>query len=198
LKSQIFALTLYFKVLFNMETIDIGDPQKQERVIRIWLTLFVIGLALSGITAFALESELHWLILHWPLDRDTALFAWIVKAYEALLDNNVRYPFLAYGYDWLAFGHLIIALFFIGPIRRPVENKWVLIIGMIACAGVFPLAFIAGPIRGIPLYWRLIDCSFGVLGIIPLLICYRKATQIEKDLHPRIPQSHVLVQRKIL
>lgn len=171
------------------------DIKIQEKVIRVWLTLFVIGLALSGITAFALETELHWLILHWPLNGNTPLFAWVVKAYEALLDNNTRYPFLAYGYDWLAFGHLIIALFFIGPIRRPVENKWVLIIGMIACAGVFPLAFIAGAVRGIPLYWRLIDCSFGVLGIIPLLICYRKATQIGEVLHPRIPQSHVLVQR---
>jgi hypothetical protein len=33
---------------------------------------------------------------------------------------------------------------------------------LIASAGIFFLALIAGPIRGIPFYWRLIDCSFGV------------------------------------
>ena len=38
---------------------------------------------------------------------------------------------------------------------------------------VVPLALICGPIRGIPFYWRLIDCSFGVLGIVPLWIALR-------------------------
>ena len=51
--------------------------------------------------------------------------------------------------------------------------------GLIACAGVLPLALIAGPLRGIPLFWRLIDCSFGVLGAVPLLICRRHIRQLE-------------------
>ncbi|HXB09102.1 MAG TPA: hypothetical protein VNW04_18385 [Puia sp.] len=164
-----------------MELPDIENP---EKVIRFWLGLFILGLVLSGLTAFALETELHWLLLHWPLDRESSLFTWVVKVYEAVLDNNTRYPFLAYGYDWLAFGHLIIALFFIGALRRPLQNKWVITTGMVACIGVFPLAFIAGPVRGIPLYWRLIDCSFGAVGLIPLLICYRKIRQWERALHP--------------
>jgi hypothetical protein len=41
---------------------------------------------------------------------------------------------------------------------------------MIACVLVIPLALIFGPIRGIPFFHRLIDCSFGVVGIIPLWI----------------------------
>ena len=36
-------------------------------------------------------------------------------------------------------------------------------------------------IRGIPLAWRLIDCSFGVIGAIPLLIALRKTTLLEKS-----------------
>ena len=36
--------------------------------------------------------------------------------------------------------------------------------GIAACLAVIPLALICGPIRGIPFYWRLIDCSFGVIG----------------------------------
>jgi len=35
--------------------------------------------------------------------------------------------------------------------------------------------------RGIPFYWRLIDCTFGVLGAIPLLICLRWVRQIERS-----------------
>jgi len=30
---------------------------------------------------------------------------------------------------------------------------------------------IAGPVRQIPIFHIIIDCSFGVAGIIPLLIC---------------------------
>jgi hypothetical protein len=57
----------------------------------------------------------------------------------------------------------------------------VLVFGVIACLGVLPLALIAGPIRGIPVYWRLIDCSFGIIGAVPLLICLRYVRQIERD-----------------
>jgi hypothetical protein len=88
--------------------------------------------------------------------------------------------FLAYGTDWLAFAHLVIAVAFIGPLRDPVRNKWVLTFGVIACAGVVPLALIAGCVRGIPFYWRLIDCSFGVFGVVPLLICLSYVRRLER------------------
>ncbi len=87
---------------------------------------------------------------------------------------------MAYGTDWLAFAHLAIAFAFLGPLRDPVRNKWVLVFGVIACVGVVPLAFIAGPIRGIPSYWRLIDSSFGLFGAIPLLICLRYVDRLER------------------
>ena len=156
--------------------------QKQLTIVRRWIAFFIISLVLSGLTAFALETELRWLVDVWPAGRFGALYGWVGKVYQALVDNNTRYPFLAYGYDWLAFGHLIIALFFIGVFRHPVQNKWVLEMGMVACVGVLPLAFIAGAVRGIPLYWRLIDCSFGVVGVVPLLICYRKIGVLEKKI----------------
>jgi len=153
---------------------------KQEKIIRRWLRLFILSLVLSGLTAFALETELHWLLGVWPAGTLAGLYGWVNKVHRALEDSNSRYPFLAYGYDWLAFAHLVIALFFVGPLRHPIENKWVLSVGMLACVGVLPLAFIAGAVREIPLYWRLIDCSFGVVGIIPLAICYRKIGLLEQ------------------
>ncbi len=91
-----------------------------------------------------------------------------MRVREALRDTGARYPFLAYGTDWLAFGHLTISLFFIGPLIDPARNIWVIRAGLIACAGVIPLALICGPLRGIPFYWQLIDCTFGIAGSVPL------------------------------
>ena len=49
---------------------------------------------------------------------------------------------------------------------------------MIACILVIPWALIFGPVRGIPFFWRLIDCSFGVVGIIPLFLAWRYTRRI--------------------
>jgi hypothetical protein len=156
------------------------DLKKQEKVIRRWILFFIIALVFSGATAFGLETELHWLLGSWPPGDKGHLYGWVERVYAALHDMNSRYPFLAYGYDWLAFAHLVIAVAFIGPLRDPVRNKWIISFGMIACILVFPLAFIAGAVRGIPVYWRLIDCSFGIIGLIPLTICYNKIRLLEK------------------
>jgi hypothetical protein len=45
---------------------------------------------------------------------------------------------------------------------------------------VIPLAANAGPIRGIPVGWELIDMSFGVVGLIPLVIVYRLIRPLER------------------
>lgn len=164
---------------------QIGKDALLRRV-RIWIALFVVGLVLSGITAFPLQSELR-LLNAWvgvpaqiPSGTEPAMHTWLRRVYTGVADTNRRYPFMAYGTDWLAFAHLVIAIAFIGPLRDPVRNRWVLMFGVIACAGVVPLALIAGPIRGIPFYWRLIDCSFGVVGVVPLLICLRDVERLER------------------
>jgi hypothetical protein len=159
------------------------DPLRR---IRFWLAVFIAGLILSGVTAFPLQTELGWLvsILHENWVRPVAEFAhllpWVKRVSEALSEPNRNYPFLAYGTDWLAFAHLVLAIAFVGPWIDPVRNRWVITFGLISCAGVIPLALIAGPIRGIPLPWRLIDCSFGVFGSIPLLICRRLIRGLER------------------
>ena len=85
------------------------------------------------------------------------------------MQTDANYPFLLYGTDWLAFAHLMIAVAFVGLYRDPVRNRWLITFGMIACVGILPLALICGPLRHIPFYWQLIDCSFGVFGLVPLL-----------------------------
>jgi hypothetical protein len=156
------------------------------RRVRIWLALFIIGLALSGLTAFPLERETALLNQMFgvasapPAGGEPALHVWLRRVHGGIADTNRNYPFMAYGTDWLAFAHLVIAVAFLGPFVDPVRNKWVLIFGVAACLGVLPLALIAGPIRGIPFYWRLIDCSFGAIGALPLLICLHYVRRIEQ------------------
>ena len=83
----------------------------------------------------------------------------------------------------------MIAVAFWGPLRDPVRNVWVVQFGMIACAAIVPLAVICGPIRGIPPWWTLIDISFGVLGIIPLLVAYRLIRRLERESALPSPQA---------
>lgn len=157
---------------------------KTLRRIRLWLALFVAGLVVSGLTAFPLEAETRWLL---EVLRSSAapehlptLVAWIERVDEGLRETNDKYPFIAYGTDWLAFAHLVLAVAFWGPYRDPVRNEWVVRFGMIACVSVIPLALICGPIRGIPLYWQFIDMSFGVFGLIPLTFAYRHIRRLQR------------------
>lgn len=147
------------------------------RRIRFWLILFIIGLALSGLTAFPLEWEVG--LLHRWITGPGALAGWIDTVYEGLRVSYGLYPFLAYGTDWLAFAHLVIAIAFIGPVRDPVRNVWTIEFGMIACVLVFPLALIMGTVRGIPIFWQLIDCSFGVAGLCVLWPVWRMVKRLE-------------------
>ena len=159
-----------------------------KRRIRIWIIIFMIALVLSGITAFPIEMELRFLVNHLNIVpgfmRD-----FITGAYQGVSVTSDHFPFMSYGTDWLAFAHIVIAIAFIGPYFNPVKNVWVIQFGMIACALVIVLALIAGPIRGIPVYWRIMDCSFGIIGFVPLYIIYRLIKKLErfKSHKPRRP-----------
>jgi len=72
----------------------------------------------------------------------------------------------------------MIALVFIGAWRDPVRNLWLFEFGLIACALVIPYALVCGAFRGLPFWWRLIDCSFGLLGAIPLWLGRRAALRL--------------------
>ncbi|MBU2664979.1 hypothetical protein KOI35_15860 [Actinoplanes bogorensis] len=150
------------------------------RAIRAWLAVFIVGLVLSGVTAFPLITEVRILsdVLH-RVPAPDELVTFIDQVHDGLVVTGENYPFIAYGTDWLAFAHLVIAMAFIGPWRDPVRNIWVVEWGMLCCAAIVPLALIAGPIRELPWWWLPIDISFGVLGIIPLLIVRRLTKRLE-------------------
>jgi len=140
--------------------------------IRRLLMLFIISLFISGLTAIPIDAQLSFLLNN--LSKGTTLYSWIEKVLLAYREVNANYPFLLYGYDWLAFAHFVLAILFIGPYKDPIKNIWVIQFGLIACLLVIPFAFVAGHFRGIPIGWRLIDCSFGVVGFALLWIIYSK------------------------
>ncbi|MCE3229423.1 MAG: hypothetical protein K0S32_3974 [Bacteroidetes bacterium] len=145
--------------------------------IRIILGMFVVLLLLSGITAFPVRTEIAFLVKH------IAAFPQLLQEWILQLDGVISQTpdIMLYGTDWLAFAHIIISMFFIPVFMDPVKHKANLIIGMMACIAVFPLAFICGPIRGIPFFHQLIDCCFGVGGIILLLYVYRQSQKLETN-----------------
>ena len=151
------------------------------------MLVFITGLVLSGITAFPLLLELKILANLLGVggaqspDGHTGLTFWILTVRHGLEHTYSEYPWMAYGTDWLAFGHIVIAMFFIGPLINPLTGRATLYTGIAACLGVIPLAMFCGSIRGIPFYWRLIDCSFGVLGILPLIYSLRLIRRIESE-----------------
>ena len=160
------------KALRKMKTIE-NNVLKIRRRIKNLLLFFVISLIFSGITAFPIEAQLD-LAADWISHSgwDSFLTRWILLAYRGVHETNERFPFIAYGTDWLAFAHLMIAVVFIGPFKDPVRNIWVIEFGLIACLSVVPMALIAGEVRGIPTFWRLIDCMFGLIGGAILWCCH--------------------------
>jgi len=150
--------------------------KKTFQDIRRLLLAFMMVLFLSGLTAIPVQAELSFLLK--IFNRPTQLHNWLEKVLSGYKNVNNDTPFLLYGYDWLAFAHFILAILFIGPYKDPVKNIWVIEVGLIACVLILPLAFIAGPFRGIPIGWQLIDCSFGVFGFLPLWICYAKTRRL--------------------
>jgi hypothetical protein len=153
--------------------------------LRLVLGCFIMALILSGVTAFPLQHELDFLASSInPDGAHSDLVFWILTVRDGLRETYTRYPWLAYGTDWLAFAHIAIAIFFIGPWIDPGRNVWILKAGLIACVLVIPLALTCGSIRQIPFGWRLIDCSFGVFGAVPLYYCLRVARRLEKTVNP--------------
>jgi hypothetical protein len=146
--------------------------------VRVMLLVFIVLLVLSGATAIPVISGLSFLLQTLP--EGNAVYSLLEKVYAGALDTSNKYPFLFYGYDWLAFAHFVIAVAFLGPYRNPVRNIWVIEFGMVACVMVIPFALVFSKYRGLPFWWSLIDCSFGLFGILPLWYCHTKIKLLEK------------------
>ncbi len=154
---------------------------KSTRRAKWMLGLVAFGLFLSGVTIWPAIPELKAAVaLAWGSGEPKGvLHAFVLNAIAGLEDMNARYPFMFYAHDWLAFAHLVLAILFLGAIRDPVRNKWIVQCGLIMCALVPVLAAICIPLRGLPLRWFWIDTSFGVGAAVPLWIALGDIRRIE-------------------
>lgn len=129
----------------------------RRKQVKALIVVLAAGLFLSGVTAIPLEWELG-LLNKW-FDN-----GWIDQVNDAVVYTNQEMPFMAYGTDWLAFAHVILAILVIGTFRRPEEHRWIFQFGMIASVLILPVAGFFGELRGIPWGWRLIDMSFALVA----------------------------------
>lgn len=167
------------------------------QIVRKLLFFFIISLAVSGATAMPVDSELSFLLSFVSPHSLCGIWgAKVLKSYQAV---QQQYPFLLYGYDWLAFAHFVLAILFIGPYRDPVKNSWVVTFGLIACVLIIPFAFVTGSLRGIPFWWCLIDCSFGVVGFAVLYPCYKNIQLLTpKTLAQTFSNTHIAIKSPIV
>jgi hypothetical protein len=166
----------------------VADNAPMDRLrarLRAWTLFFIVGLVISGATAIPIRTEIA--LGARLLGQDftgggripAAVAAWLRTVRDAVETTAQRAPLMFYGTDWLAFGHLVIALAFVGALRDPVRNRWLYQFGMAACVLVPVWALVFGHIRGIPGWWRIIDASFGVVGFLPMWLCNRWAGELE-------------------
>jgi hypothetical protein len=147
--------------------------------------LFIVGLILSGLTAIPIsatfDAAASLLGNNFRANGNVPEFVaeWLRTVSGGVHQIDKAAPYFYYGTDWLAFGHIVIALSFVGAWRDPVRNRWLYQFGMMACILVVPWAAAFGAIRGIPVWWRIIDCSFGVFGFFPVWFCHRRVCAIE-------------------
>jgi hypothetical protein len=172
--------------VIHFQEANMNTKNSLRRRIKILLVFFVSALAVSGLTAIPLQWELK-IIMSLFGDGTVlssmfpALTNWLGRINEGVQNGYGQYPFLAYGTDWLAFGHIAIAVAFLGVFRDPVKNIWVVEFGMLACLLIIPWALIFGAIRHIPFFWQMIDMSFGIFGIIPLWFIRRDIIMISVE-----------------
>jgi len=161
------------------------EQTKTLKHIRFWLILFFLGILFGLHTVVFVEAETAFFAKH--LGHGTTMEAtlpvvsdWIEQLYTSVSETYTKYPAMAYCMDWLSYACIVFAIFIIGAIKNPVKNIWIIQVYMIACFLAFLLPFIIGPMRHIPVFWRFLDSSFGLAGLVILLIAYQLTKKLQR------------------
>jgi len=161
--------------MLTMQTSEI----KLRRKIKAVIIITIIGLLLNGISAVPLQTELKMLLSN-PGSLPAFLGDWWIYVQKGVHDTTKNYRFMRYGFDWLAFAHLLIAIAFIGPLKDPIKNEWVVRWGMTASALSVVMALGWEQRRAIPFWWSCIDASIALVAFIILLLCNNWIQQLKR------------------
>ena len=66
---------------------------------------------------------------------------------------------------------LLIAIAFIGPLKDPIKNEWVIKWGMIASGLSVLMALGWERLRSIPVWWSVVDASIVIIAFLVLWFC---------------------------
>lgn len=174
-----FFLIFFGETYYKMAT---STESNLRRKIKAALILTIVGLIISGLSAFPLLLELK-IALHFKHFLPTFLIQWWMQVMQAIKYTHDNYPLVLYGYDWLGFAHFLIAIAFFGPLRDPIKNQWVVQWGMIASALTIVMALIAERFRDIPFFWSVIDAVIGVGAFIILWLANKWINELKNVSH---------------
>ena len=145
------------------------------------LVTVAFGLFVSGVTIWPWDIELSFAISALqtiagpePLIQ---LLQDIQQDMRLLEQSN---SFVLYVADWLAFAHLVLVVLFLMALKNPIRNVLVVRFGILCSLSVPVLAITCIPMRGIPLFWILIDSSFALCAI-PLWIALKDIRKLEQE-----------------
>ena len=152
---------------------DNTTKEKQLRGrIKAAIIITMLGLLLNGISSLPLRTELN-ILLSYSGQLPQFLVDWWTYVNQGVLETSEKYNFMRYGFDWLAFAHLTIAIAFIGPLRDPIKNQWVVKWGMIVAALGIVMAFGWERMRDIPIWWSFVDAGISYVAFLVLWFCNR-------------------------
>ena len=152
-----------------MSVIEIHQT-KLRRKIKIAVVITIIGLLLNGISAIPLRTELN-ILLSNPWAFPKFINNWWMHLDKGVNETTNQYSFMRYGFDWLGFSHLLIAIAFIGPLKDPIKNEWVIKWGMIASGLGVLMALGWERLRSIPFWWSVVDASIVIIAFVILWFC---------------------------
>ena len=155
------------------------EEARIRRKIKIALVITIIGLLLNAISAISLQTELK-ILLSNPDSLPQSLREWLTYVNNGIIDTDKNYPFMRYGFDWLAFAHVLIAIAFIGPLKDTIKNEWVVSWGIIASALSIVMALVWERLRDIPVWWSFIDTIIALIALIILWFCNNWIKQLKK------------------
>lgn len=145
------------------------------------LVIVAFGLFVSGVTIWPWDIELSFAISALqaiagpePLIQ---LLQDIQQDMRLLEQSN---SFVLYVADWLAFAHLVLVVLFLMALKNPIRNVLVVRFGILCSLSVPVLAITCIPMRGIPLFWILIDSSFALCAM-PLWIALKDIRKLEQE-----------------
>ena len=156
---------------------EINEARLRKKIKTV-IIITIIGLLLNGISAVPLGTELNILLSNQQI-LPKFLSDWWTYVAKGVHDTTAHYSFMRYGFDWLAFAHLLIAIAFIGPLKDPIKNEWIVQWGMIASALSLLVAFGWERMRSIPLWWSFIDASIAIVAFIILWLCNKWISQLK-------------------